>query len=112
MNDINRIAITKLSNQYPTFHIDAEGCIRALPASSLTDAEVGYCVDRALRDLGHASLKEGWALFDTGGVYQIQKDDEVDIFATDEDALVAALAKLRTIYPWLPLTHSDPMAKV
>lgn len=39
--------------------------------------------------------QRGWDVFDVGGIWEIERDDEADIYADDEEAIKAACEAAR-----------------
>lgn len=63
------------AKNWPGYHILAVVAIEAAV----------HCLQTAEFDNTQA-MKEGWALFEVDGRYQLQRDDEADVFASDADA--------------------------
>lgn len=46
--------------------------------------------------MSEEEIARGWDVFDVGGVWEIERDDELDKFADDEEAVQACCAAARS----------------
>ncbi|MGG2621738.1 hypothetical protein [Pseudomonas aeruginosa] len=68
--------------------MDNYGCVDILLCNKLTQMMKGFMTMHT-QAIHHPQADEGWALFEIGhsGLMEIQRDDEMAVFASDDDAL-------------------------
>lgn len=81
------------------WYLDSEGVIRMCDACGLFigDHHAGETVSALLHSNGHSSMREGWDVFSTGAIFEIERDDEARVFEYDDDAWPHAFVKLTTL---------------